>query len=86
MYATIIAVSVLLLALDDFDFLTNFSAELACFNNIGPGLGIVGPMDNFDKFSNFSKVLLTLNMLFGRLEIYPMLVLFSPRMWRRNVN
>ncbi len=86
MYAVIIIASVLLLSLDGFDFATNVSAELACFNNIGPGIGLVGPIENYAKFSPFSKALLTLNMLFGRLEIFPMLVLLSPRMWKRNVN
>ncbi len=85
-YAGVIAVSMLLLSLDGFDFATNFSAEMACFNNIGPGIGLVGPMDNYLSFSNFSKLLLSLNMLLGRLEIYPLLVLFSYRMWKRNVN
>lgn len=86
MYMVIVIASVLLLSLDGFDLTTNLTAELACFNNIGPGLGMVGPMDSFREFSSFSKVLLTLNMLFGRLEIYPMLVLFSHRIWKRNVN
>lgn len=86
MYMLIIIGSTILISINDFDFATNLSAEMACFNNIGPGISLVGPMDNYGKFSDFTKALLSFNMLLGRLEIYPMLVLFSPRMWRRNVN
>lgn len=86
MYIIIICASTLLLSLDEFDFATNLTAELSCFNNIGPGIGMVGPMNNFGFYSPFSKMLLALNMLFGRLELFPMLVLFSPAMWRKNVN
>lgn len=85
-YIAIICISTLLLSLDEFDFTTNVTAELACFNNIGPGLGMVGPLGNYAMYSPFSKVLLSLNMLLGRLEIYPILVLFSPKLWRGNVN
>ena len=83
-YTLILIFSVLLLSLDGFDFTTNMAAELACFNNIGPGIGLVGPMSNFSGFSPFSKVLLSVNMLLGRLEIFPMLVLFTPGVWRKN--
>ena len=86
MYAFIVCVSTLLLSLDGFDFTTNLTAELACFNNIGPGIGAVGPMSNFGAYSAFSKLLLSFNMLLGRLEIMPMLVLFSPGILRRNVH
>ncbi len=82
-YVIIIVVSTLLLSLDRHDFVTNFSAELACFNNIGPGLGLVGPMGNYGVYSAFSKMLLSFNMLLGRLEIFPMLILFSPGLYRR---
>ncbi|MDO4572275.1 MAG: TrkH family potassium uptake protein [Clostridia bacterium] len=84
-YVLIICASTLLLSLDGLDFATNFAAELACFNNIGPGIGLVGPMGNYSVYSPFSKMLLTLNMLLGRLEIFPLLILFSPVAWRRNV-
>lgn len=84
-YMLIIFVSTLLLSFDQFDFTTNLTAELACFNNIGPGLGLVGPYGNFSIYSPFSKVLLTFNMLLGRLEIFPMLVLFAPGIWRKDV-
>ena len=60
---------------------TNLSATLACINNIGPGLGLVGPMSNFASYTYFSKIVLTFAMLFGRLEIYPVLLLFSVRTW-----
>ena len=81
----IIAVTVLILSIDGFDLTTNLSAEFACFNNIGPGIGLVGPMSNFSIFSPLSKMLLALNMLLGRLEIFPILVLFTPQMWKKHV-
>lgn len=82
-YMLIICLSTLLLSLDGFDFTTNLAAEIACFNNIGPGLGLVGPMGNYSAYSSFSKVLLSLNMLLGRLEIYPILIVFSRAAWKR---
>ncbi len=82
-YMLIIFASTLLLSLDGADFTTNITAELACFNNIGPGIGRVGPLGNYEFYSPFSKLLLSLNMLLGRLEIYPLLVLFSPSIWRK---
>lgn len=82
-YIIIICLSILLLSLDGNDFTTNLSAELACFNNIGPGLSLVGPDSNYAFFSPFCKMLLSLNMLLGRLEIFPLLVLFSARSWKR---
>ncbi len=82
-YMLIVLVSTLLLSLDGMDLTTNLTAELSCFNNIGPGLGAVGPMGNFSAYSPFSKMLLSLNMLLGRLEIFPMLVLLSPSIWRK---
>ncbi len=82
-YMFILFISTLLLSLDGFDFTTNLTAEIACFNNIGPGLGLVGPMGNFSAYSPFSKMLLSVNMLLGRLEIYPILIVFSRAAWRR---
>ena len=73
------------LSIDGFDLVTNLSAELACFNSIGPGIGSVGPMSNYSAYSGFSKILLSLNMLLGRLEIFPILVLFTPQMWKKRV-
>ncbi len=85
MYILIICVSTLLLSLNGMDLTTNLSAELACFNNIGPGLGMVGPMSNYSLYAPAEKVLLSFNMLLGRLEIFPMLVLFTPAIWRRRI-
>lgn len=82
-YWAIFAASVLIISIDNFDFTTNFTAVLAAFNNIGPGLAKVGPAQNFSIYSNFSKVILTADMLIGRLEIFPILVLFSPYTWRK---
>ena len=80
----ILTVVTLLIALDGFDFTTNFSATLSCFSNIGPGLAQVGPMSNFGAYSPFSKLLLTATMLAGRLEVFPIVLLLSPRTWRRS--
>lgn len=80
-YALIIVASFLLISIDGFSVTTNLSAVLACFNNIGPGLEQVGPTCNFGGFSVFSKVVLILDMLAGRLEIFPILILFSKTTW-----
>lgn len=77
-YMAIFVFSVLLISLDKFDFTENFTAVAATFNNIGPGLQAIGPMGNFARFSAFSKIVLIFDMLAGRLEILPMLILFLP--------
>jgi trk system potassium uptake protein TrkH len=82
-YVLILFGSFLLVSLDNFSVTTNFTAVLACFNNIGPGLEAVGPTCNFSEFSILSKLVLCFDMLAGRLEIFPMLVLFSGPTWRR---
>ena len=82
-YVIIIIVSFLLISIDGFSTGTNLSAVLACFNNIGPGLEAVGPTCNFSAYSDFSKFVLILDMLAGRLEIFPILVLFSRNTWRK---
>lgn len=82
-YVLIIIGSFLVISLDGFSMMTNFSAVLACFNNIGPGFEAVGPTCNFGGFSMFSKVILIIDMLAGRLEIFPMLILFSRTTWRK---
>lgn len=81
-YILLIILSVLLVSLDEFDMETNFTAVMATLNNIGPGLGAVGPAANFGSFHVFSKLVLMLDMLVGRLELFPMLVLFSRGMWK----
>ena len=82
-YVMILVVSVLILSVDGKTIVTNLSAVAACFNNIGPGLELVGPIKNYAGFSPLSKLILTADMLAGRLEIFPILVLFSPRAWRK---
>ena len=82
-YCALAVVSFLLISLDDFSMETNMTAVMACLNNIGPGLDLVGPTGNFAMFSPFSKIVLSLDMLLGRLEIFPILVLFSRHTWNR---
>ena len=82
-YVVILFLSFLIISLDNFSVATNFTAILACFNNIGPGLEAVGPTCNFSGYSTLSKLVLSFDMLAGRLEIFPMLVLFSRSTWRR---
>ena len=81
-YVSIIIFSYILISIDGFSIGTNFTAVLACFNNIGPGLETVGPTCNFSQFSTLSKLVLSVDMLAGRLEIFPILVLFSRSTWR----
>ena len=73
----------ILLSFDGYDILTNFSAAASCFNNIGPGLAAVGPASNYAGYSVFSKLVLSLAMLLGRLEIYPVLFLLSRAAWSK---
>lgn len=82
-YLVILAGSILLITVDNFDFATNFTAVLTTMNNVGPGLAKVGPIENFSQFSYFSKIVLSMDMLVGRLEILPMLMLFAPQVWRK---
>lgn len=82
-YFFIFAASVLIVSLDNFGFTTTFTAVAATFNNIGPGLAGVGPACNFSQLSVLSKYVLMFDMLAGRLEIFPMLILFSPSTWRK---
>ena len=82
-YVMIIILSVLLVSLNNFDFATTFSGVLTTINNIGPGISAVGPVENFSAFSPLSKIVFCLDMLIGRLEIFPFLVLFSPDLWRK---
>ncbi len=73
----------LVLSFEPFDFETNFTAAVACFNNVGPGLAGVGPAASYADYSALSKVVLSLAMLLGRLEIYPILLLFMPSLWSK---
>lgn len=82
-YLLIYAVSMLCISIDGSDFTSNFSAIAALINNIGPGLGEVGPAGNFGGYSAFSKYVMMFDMLVGRLEIFPMMALFLPATWRR---
>ncbi len=81
-YVIILFVSVLVVSLDGFSFTTNFSAVLACFNNIGPGLEAVGPVQNYAGYGILSKLVLIVDMLAGRLEIFPILILFTRTTWK----
>ena len=85
-YCLIIMISVLLLSLDPCSFEDNVTAEIACLNNIGPGLGTVGPTGNYAGYSVLSKLVLSLNMILGRLEIFPILILFVPGVWKKARN
>lgn len=82
-YVIIIMISFIIISLDGFSTTTNITAVLACFNNIGPGLEAVGPTCNFGGFSILSKLVLIMDMLAGRLEIFPILILFSRSTWMR---
>lgn len=81
-YFGILLLTTLILSFDGMDFTTNFTASLACLSNIGPGLNAVGPMGSFAVFSPLSKLALIVCMLLGRLEIYPILLLFVPFTWK----
>lgn len=82
-YMVAIILSTLLISVDGFSLETNITAAISCVNNIGPALGDIGAMGNFSVFSDFSTVILTLAMLFGRLEFVPMIVFFSPYVWKK---
>lgn len=82
-YICIAVFSFLILSLNRFDFATTFSAVIATLNNTGPGIGLIGPTGNYAIFSPLSKVMLMFNMLAGRLELFPLLMLFWPATWRK---
>ena len=82
-YVFIFVLALLIISIDNFDFTTNFTAVAATISNIGPGLSMVGPVRNFSIYSPLSKVVLTLVMIIGRLEIFPILVLFSRNTWKK---
>lgn len=83
-YILLIFASLLLVSINNTDFGTNFSAVTTCINNIGPGINRVGPTENFSFFSGLSKIVLSVDMLLGRLECLPIIILFSPKVWRKN--
>ena len=82
-YILIFAASVALISFNEYDLVTNFTAVSAAINNVGPGLELVGPSANFAHFNVFSKLVLIFDMLAGRLELFPMLILLSPRAWKK---
>jgi len=84
-YCGICLASMLLVSLDNFSMETTVTSVVACLNNIGPGLDLVGPTGNYSQFSVFSKLVLSLDMLLGRLELFPMMMLCAPRVWKKRV-
>lgn len=83
-YMIFAGISILVVSLDNKDFATTVTSVIATMNNIGPGLGEVGPTGNFADFSVLSKIVMSIGMLVGRLEFYPILILFSPYMWKKS--
>lgn len=83
LYFLIFGISLLIVSLDNFDFMTSFSAVAANLNNIGPGMSMVGPVSNYSSLSYLSKTVLIFDMLAGRLELFPMLVIMSPGTWKQ---
>lgn len=84
LYIGVFAISFLLVSIDNMDFTTSFTAVAANLNNTGPGLGAVGPVGNYADFSVLSKIVFIFDMLAGRLEIYPLLLLFAPSAWKKS--
>lgn len=82
-YLMITVISIFLISLNGYDLETSATAVIACINNIGPGFGMIGVTGNYAAFSEFSKIVLSIDMLVGRLEVYPMLILFIPSIWRK---
>ena len=82
-YVIVMVVGGVLISFDGFDMTTNFSASLACISNIGPGLSVVGPYGSYADFSGFSKIILAIEMIAGRLELFPILILFSRNTWKK---
>jgi trk system potassium uptake protein TrkH len=84
MYLLLIVLGAVVLSFNNlYDFETNFTAALTCVSNVGPGLGAVSPSGSFAGYGDFSKIFCSLLMLAGRLEIFPILALFHPAMWRK---
>lgn len=83
-YMMVTAVSILLVSLNNLDFTTTFSSVITCINNVGPGLSMVGPVENFSNLSVLTKLVLAMDMLIGRLEVLPMIILFIPSTWKKS--
>ncbi len=83
-YILTVLVTTLFISFNGFDFTTNFTSVLATLNNTGPGLSMVGSAGNYAQFSVFSKIVFCFNMIAGRLELYPLLIIFMPRAWKKN--
>lgn len=84
LYLAMVFISTIFISLDNFDLITSFTSVVTCLGNIGPGFELVGPMGNFAMFSNHSKLLLSLLMLAGRLELFTLLIILTPKFWRQN--
>ena len=82
-YLMIIAASIFIISFDEFDLVTNFTAVVTTLNNVGPGLSLIGPTGNFGIFSPLSKLVLSFDMLAGRLELFPILILFLRETWKK---
>lgn len=80
-YILVFIVCAFIVSFDGFDLVTNFTTSLACISNVGPGLSMVGPYGSYNSFSNLSKLVLSMEMIAGRLELFPILILFSPTSW-----
>jgi len=82
-YVLLLLGSFILISFDNYDFTTSLTSVVTCLGNVGPGFAMVGPVENFSFFSGFSKLVLCFDMLVGRLEIFPIIMLFSPSIWKR---
>jgi trk system potassium uptake protein TrkH len=82
-YMAVFLISLLIISLEGFDMVTTSTSVITCLNNIGPGFGLIGPRGNFADFSQLSKLVLSANMLMGRLEIFPIIMIFNPSLWRK---
>lgn len=83
-YLMILLGSFILISFDNYDFTTSLTSVVTCLGNVGPGFAKVGPVENFSLFSSFSKLVLCMDMLLGRLEIFPIIMLFAPSIWKKS--
>lgn len=83
-YMLLIGVSAFIISINEFDIMTSLTSVISCINNIGVGFGEISPGNNYSIFSDFSKIVLSINMLFGRLEIFPMVILIMPSTWKKS--